>query len=249
MDLGLNGRVAIVTGASRGLGRAAALALAGEGMQVLGVARSTDALATLAEERPDAIAVAGCDMRDQEQVATLPAQAIERFGRLDAVVNNAGIAPAATFMEQDWDKWREVLEVNVTAPAVLAHAAGRHFAEQGSGKVINVVSTSGLRGKPGLVAYSSSKGALIRQTEALASEWARHGIQVNAIAPGAFDTDAQSAVTSSPEMLERRLRKIPARRMGAVEEFGPLVCLLASPASDFVTGATFVIDGGEVSKL
>lgn len=249
MDLDLEDKVAIVTGASRGLGRAAASALAAEGMKVLGVARCADALATLAAEDGDHIAVAECDMRDLDRVAALPDDAISRFGRLDAIVNNAGIAPASAFLEQDWQVWEDVLTINVTAPAVLARAAGRHFEEQGSGKVINIASTSGLRGKPGLVAYSSSKGALLRFTESLASEWARINVQVNAIAPGAFVTEAQSAVTSSPELLERRIRKIPARRMGATEEFGPLVCLLASPSSDFITGATFVIDGGEVSKL
>lgn len=249
MDLGLDGRVAIVTGASRGLGRAAALALAAEGAHVLGVARTADALERLAAERPERIAVAGCDMRDPEQVATLPAQAIARFGRIDVVVNNAGIAPAARFAEQDWRSWSEVLAVNVTAPAVLAQAAGEHLLAQRSGKVVNVASTAGLRGKPSLVAYSTSKGALVRFTEALAGEWAREGVQVNAIAPGAFETDAQAAVTGSPEVLDKRLRKIPARRMGAVAEFGPLVAYLASPLSDFVTGATFVIDGGEAAKL
>lgn len=249
MDLGLDGKVAIVTGASRGLGRAAALGLAGEGAKVLGVARSADALASLRETDPERIDVAECDMSDAAQVAALPERAIERFGGLDVIVNNAGIAPAAEFMAQDWDTWRRVLEVNVTAPAVLAAAAGPHLAAQGSGKVINVVSTSGLKGKPGLVAYSTSKGALVRQTEALAAEWARHNIQVNAIAPGAFKTEAQSAVTSSEEMLEKRVRKIPARRMAESEEFGPIVCMLASPLNDFVTGATFVIDGGEVAKL
>jgi 2-deoxy-D-gluconate 3-dehydrogenase len=87
------------------------------------------------------------------------------------------------------------------------------------------------------------------RTQSLASEWARHNVQVNAIAPGAFATEAQKAVTSSPDMLEKRVRKIPARRMGEIEEFGPVVCLLSSPRSNFITGATFVIDGGEVSKL
>jgi len=249
MDFDLDGRVAIVTGASRGLGRAAALALAAEGARVLGVARTAADLERLAAEHPERIAVAGCDMRDPEQVASLPAQAIGRFGRIDVVVNNAGIAPAARFAEQDWRTWNEVLAVNVTAPAVLARAAGEHFLAQRAGKVVNVASTAGLRGKPSLVAYSTSKGALVRFTEALAGEWARDGVQVNAIAPGAFDTDAQSAVTGAPEVLEKRIRKIPARRMGGVAEIGPLVAYLASPLSDFVTGATFVIDGGEAAKL
>jgi 2-deoxy-D-gluconate 3-dehydrogenase len=249
VDLDLNGRVAIVTGASRGLGRAAADALVSEGVRVLAVARDAEKLAQLERAHPEMIMAMTCDMRDLAAVSALADRAVERFGGLDIVVNNAGIAPAASFADQEWSTWSDVLAVNVTAPAVLTQSAGRRFIEQGSGKVINVVSTSGLRGKPGLVAYSASKGALIRFTEALGAEWAPLGIQVNAIAPGAFATDAQHAVTSDPELLARRIRKIPARRMGAPAEFGPLVAFLASAAANFVSGSTFVIDGGEVNKL
>jgi 2-dehydro-3-deoxy-D-gluconate 5-dehydrogenase len=249
VDLGLEGNVAIVTGASRGLGRAAAAALVAEGVRVLAVARDQSSLEVLAQAHPGRLLAAPCDMRDLQAVQALAELARERFGRLDVVVNNAGIAPAGKFIDQDWERWNETLAVNVTAPAVLAQAAGRIFIEQRSGKVINVASTSGLRGKPILVSYSASKAALIRLTEALAAEWAPFGIQVNAIAPGAFATDAQEAVTSDPDMLARRIRKIPAGRMADPVEFGPIVTFLASPASNFVTGATFVIDGGEVSKL
>lgn len=249
MDLGLEGKVAIVTGASRGLGRATVLALVAEGARVLGVARSTNALATLQEECGDAVAVAICDMLDLGQVAALPAQAIAAFGRLDVVVNNAGLAPAGAFADQDDALWQEVFSVNVFAPVALARAAGVHFLAQGSGKVVNIASTSGILGKPTLVAYSSSKGAMLQMTKALAAEWAHYGVQVNAIAPGAYATDAQAAVLESDTVLERRLRKIPAGRMGEPAEIGPLVCLLASPASDFITGSVYVADGGESSKL
>ena len=249
MDLGLQDKVAIVTGASRGLGWAAAAALVDEGVRVVAVARDRSSLQALAEAHPGRVLAAPCDMRDVDAVHALAELARERFGRLDVVVNNAGIAPAGKFIDQDWKRWNETLAVNVTAPAVLAQAAGAVFIEQRSGKVINVASTSGLRGKPILVSYSASKAALIRMTEALAAEWAPFGIQVNAIAPGAFTTDAQAAVTSDPDMLARRVRKIPAGRMADPVEFGPIVAFLASPASNFVTGATFVIDGGEVNKL
>ncbi|HEY1967287.1 MAG TPA: SDR family NAD(P)-dependent oxidoreductase [Pseudonocardia sp.] len=249
MDVELTDRVAIVTGASRGLGHAAATALVAEGARVLAVARSADDLEKLRATAPDRIAVARADMTDADQVAALPDRAVEWFGRLDVVVNNAGIAPAGRFIDQTRQEWDRVFAVNVRAPAVLARAAGAHLLRQRSGKVINVASTSGINGKPGLVSYSSSKGAILQFTKALAAEWARYGVQVNAIAPGAFETDAQAAVTGSPEILQRRLRKIPAGRMGRTDEFGPLVCYLASPLSDFMTGSVLVFDGGEVNKL
>ncbi|MGQ0624631.1 MAG: SDR family NAD(P)-dependent oxidoreductase [Sporichthyaceae bacterium] len=249
MDLELQGRVVIVTGASRGLGQAAAQALVAEGACVLAVARSTADLEKLRATAPDRIAIATVDMRSATEVAALADRAVEAFGRLDVVVNNAGIAPAGKFSEQAQEQWDEVFDVNVRAPAVLARAAGKHFLAQRSGKVINVASTSGINGKPTLVSYSASKGAMLQFTKALAGEWARFGIQVNAIAPGAFETDAQAAVTGDPAVLAARLKKIPAGRMGRSAEIGPLVCYLASPCSDFMTGSVLVIDGGEVSKL
>jgi 2-deoxy-D-gluconate 3-dehydrogenase len=249
MDLELTDRVAIVTGASRGLGHATVTALVAEGVRVLAVARSRDDLEKLRATAPGQIAVACIDMTDVDEVAALPDLAVEHFARLDVVVNNAGIAPAGRFVDQSQQEWDDVFAVNVRAPAVLTRAAGKHLLAQRAGKVINVASTSGINGKPVLVSYSSSKGAVLQFTKALAAEWARFGVQVNAIAPGAFETDAQSAVVSSPETLDRRLRKIPAGRMGRTEEFGPLVCYLASPLSDFMTGSVLVFDGGEVNKL
>ncbi|MFT5351036.1 MAG: 2-deoxy-D-gluconate 3-dehydrogenase [Planctomycetota bacterium] len=249
IDLKLEGKVAIVTGASRGLGEASAIALVEQGAKVLAAARSIDELNKLKQKYPDSVEVKQCDMMDENSVASLPQLAVDTFGRIDIVVNNAGIAPAGKFVEQDQKIWDEVFAVNVKAPAVLARAAGHFFIKQKSGKIINIASTSGILGKPILVAYSSSKGAVLQFTKALAAEWAGLGIQVNAIAPGAFETDAQSAVLESPEILERRLRKIPAKRMGDAGEIGPMVCYLASSVSDFVTGSVIVMDGGESSKL
>jgi 2-deoxy-D-gluconate 3-dehydrogenase len=247
MNLQLDGRVAIVTGASRGLGRAMVEALAGEGARVLAVARSGNDLAELESETVRAHV---CDVRSRHELEALPARAVKAFGRLDIVVNNAGIAPAGAFVDQSAAEWDEVFAVNITGPAILTRAAGPHLlGNPEGGRVINVASTTGITGKPQLVSYSASKAALIQFTRALAAEWAPAGVQVNAVAPGAFETDAQRLVLDSPELLARRIRKIPAGRLALPVEIGPLVCMLASPLLSFVTGAVFVIDGGEVSKL
>ena len=253
IDYGLEGQTAIVTGASRGLGRAAAIALLEQGANVVAAARSEDELKNLEADYPGPnqrqVLAVPCDMLDTAAVAALPGKALEAFGRLDIVVNNAGIAPAGKFLEQSDEEWQRVLAINVTAPAVLARAAGKILVEQGSGKVINIASTSGILGKAYLVSYSSSKGALLQFTKALAAEWASQGVQVNAIAPGAFETEAQRAVLDDPDILNRRIRKIPVKRMGEPAEIGPLICYLASRLSDFATGSVFVIDGGESCKI
>ncbi|MDQ4421566.1 SDR family NAD(P)-dependent oxidoreductase [Sphingobium sp. DEHP117] len=249
MNLKLQDKVAIVTGASRGLGYAAVLALLEEGTRIVATARSTKDLEELAARAPDRILPVTCDMRDMDAVAALVPQCIERFGRIDIVVNNAGIAPAGAFLDQTVEGLEELMAVNVIAPGVLSKEAGRHMIEQRSGKIINVASISGLRGKPVLVGYSASKGALIQMSKALAAEWARYNVQVNAIAPGGFVTEAQAAVVNNEDVFKKRVRKIPAGRMADPTEIGPMVCYLASELSDFVTGAVLVIDGGETAKI
>jgi 2-deoxy-D-gluconate 3-dehydrogenase len=250
MTAGLDGKVALVTGASRGLGAEMAVGLARSGAIVVAAARSAAQLAVLAGRTPDRIIALHFDAGDPASAESLVDRAVAVAGRLDIVVNNAGIAPAGDILEQDPALWRRVMEVNVIAPMMIARTAARQMIAQGTGgKIINIASGTGVRGKPGLVAYSASKGALTRMTEAMAAELARHNIQVNCIAPGAFRTEAQQAVTQSPELLHRRTRRIPARRMADPAEIVPLTLLLASPGSEFITGSIVVIDGGEVGKL
>lgn len=249
MDLHLSGSVAIVTGASRGLGREIARGFAAEGVSVVAAARSIDDLRALAEEFGDLVHPQVCDVSDFDQIRALVPVALSTFGRLDIVVNNAGIAPAGSFSSMPLERWQKIFDVNVLAPVALIQASGPHMREQGSGKIINIGSLSSLRGKPALAAYSASKGALLRMTEALSAEWARHGIQVNMIAPGGFATEAQQAVLDDPQTLTQRLRKIPTGRMGDAVEISALACYLASPLSNFVTGSCYTIDGGELAKL
>lgn len=249
MDLGLRDTVVLVTGASRGLGAAMALALAGEGATVVAAARSKDSLAEVAAQGDGRISTVEVDMRDEASVQALVPEVLGRHGRIDGLVNNAGIAPAGKFADQDPEVWKDAMTVNVLAPMMLAQAAGVRMIEQGGGRIVNVASTTGVRGKPFLVPYSTSKGAVVRFTEALAAEWAAKNVQVNCIAPGAFVTEAQKAVTESPDLLAKRVAKIPAGRMADPSEIVPLTCLLVSPLSSFTTGAIFVVDGGESGKL
>jgi len=249
MDLGIEGRVAIVTGASRGLGLAAAAALAAEGVKVLAASRSQGDLGELLAARPGQVVHRPYDARDPESGAALAEAAVTEFGGVDILVNNAGVAPAARFLDDTLENWRDTFEVNVMAPVALTRAAGPRMIERGGGKVINIASLVGVRGKAWLSAYSASKGALVRLTEALAAEWARHDIQVNAIAPGAFATEAQSAVLESEELHRKRVAKVPARRFAEPREMDGLLLYLASPLSNFVTGVTYAIDGGELATL
>jgi len=249
VERGLAGKVAVVTGASRGLGRATATALSEAGVRVLASARSGPELEALAATAPERVRAAPCDLRDPAAAEHLVDRALDAFGRLDIVVNDAAVSARGRFLAQSPEAWREAFDVNVLAPFHLCAAAGRHLVAQGSGKIVNIASTAALRGAAGLVAYTATKGALVQFTAALAAELAPDGVQVNAIAPGAFATAMQEGVTSSPDRLAARLARIPAGRMGRPEELADLVCYLASSASDFVTGSVFVIDGGEAAHL
>lgn len=249
MDLRLKDTVVLVTGASRGLGASMALGLAREGALVVAAARSKDSLAEVAAQGEGRISTIEADMRDEASVQALVPEVVARHGRIDGLINNAGIAPAGHFATQDPEIWRDAMAVNVIAPMLLAQAAGVRMIEQGGGRIVNVASTTGVRGKPFLVPYSTSKGAVVRFTEALAAEWALKNVQVNCIAPGAFVTEAQKAVTDSADLLAKRVAKIPAGRMADPAELVPLACLLMSPLSSFTTGAIFVVDGGESGKL
>jgi 2-deoxy-D-gluconate 3-dehydrogenase len=249
MDLQLKHTVVLLTGASRGLGAAMAVALAREGAHVVAAARSVESLEEVASRGEGRITTLEADMRDETSVARVVPEVLERHGRIDGLINNAGIAPAGKFATQDPAVWKDALAVNVVAPMLLAQAAGVQMIEQGGGRIVNVASTTGVRGKPFLVPYSTSKGAVVRFTEALAAEWAPKNVQVNCIAPGAFVTEAQKAVTESPELHAKRIAKIPAGRMADPAELVPLACLLVSPLSSFTTGAIFVVDGGESGKL
>lgn len=243
----LAGKVAVVTGASRGLGRAMAAALAGAGADVAVAARSKPDLeqtARLVEAEGGRALVAPTDVTSQAEIEALVGRTLGELGRLDIVVNNSGLARVKPLVEWDPEEWRALVDVNLLAAFRLCRAAGPHLIAQRTGKVVNVASMLAGIGLPGYSVYSATKGGIIAFTRTLGVEWARHNIQVNAIAPGWFDTDMSAPAWADPKVGGRLIRDIPARRIGRPEEIGPLVVYLASPASDFMTGQTIYLDGG-----
>jgi NAD(P)-dependent dehydrogenase (short-subunit alcohol dehydrogenase family) len=244
----LTGKVAVVTGASRGLGRAIALALAEAGADVAVAGRAAADLEDTAHQaaRHDVRALSFVtDVSAYPDVERLMAHAVSALGRLDVVVNNAGIARVAPLAEASLDDWRAIVDVNLSGVFYGCRAAAPYLIRQRSGKVINLASVLATVALPGYTMYAATKGAVISLTRTLAVEWARHNIQVNAIAPGWFITDMNEAAFADPRVHDRLTRDVPARRTGRLEEIGPLAVYLSSTGSDFMTGQTIFLDGGQ----
>ena len=243
----LSGRVAIMTGAGRGLGRTMALALAAAGADLALASRTAPELETLVEEvnalGRRAIAVP-TDVTSPEACEELVAAAIERLGRLDIMVNNAGTNVRKSMLEITPEEYDFVIETNLKGYFNGARAAGRHFVDQGSGKVINISSILGSVALPNQAAYASSKGAIDQLTKVLALEWASAGVQVNGLAPTYFETDLTRPLYEDPERRAFIEERTPMGRWGQPHELAGAVIFLASDASDFVTGQTILVDGG-----
>ena len=236
-----------MTGASRGLGRAMAVALARAGADVAVAARSKPDLeetARLVKETGRRALVVETDVTAYAQVDTLVQRTIGTLGGLHIVVNNSGIARVAPVAQMSPDDFRSTLDVNLLGVFNGCRAAAAHLIAQKGGKIINISSVLGQVGLPGYSAYAASKAGVMGFTRALAAEWARHSIQVNALAPGWFVTDMNADAFDDPRTRERLLRDVPARRTGRLDEIGPLAVYLASSASDFMTGQTLFLDGG-----
>jgi NAD(P)-dependent dehydrogenase (short-subunit alcohol dehydrogenase family) len=248
----LAGRVALVTGASRGLGRAMAVALAAAGADVALSARSKPDLeetAHLVERAGGRACVTSADVTVYADVERAVGQARATLGRLDVLVNNSGKAVVKPLTEWTPEEWDDLFRVNVGGALNGCRAAAPYLIAQRSGKVINVSSMLAAVGLSGYTVYSATKGAIIAFTRTLGVEWARHNVQVNAIAPGWFATDMSAPAFESGDsrLAERLLRDIPARRRGQPDEIGPLTVYLASAASDFMTGQTLFLDGGHTA--
>ncbi|KMS69323.1 SDR family NAD(P)-dependent oxidoreductase [Prauserella rugosa] len=247
----LAGKTAIVTGAGRGLGRAMAVALADAGADVALAARSKDQLDTVAEEvtrRGRRAMAVPTDVTDADAVRNLVDRTVDHFGHLDVVVNNSGVIDSRPLLEQDHATWDRVVDTNLRGTYLVTRAAGEHLVAQGSGKVVNVASNFAFKGIANHAAYCASKAAVVAFTKAMAVEWAPHGVQVNALAPGYFATDLNADLRADPDALAKVVRAVPARRMGEAPELASWLVLLAGPASDFMTGEAIVIDGGQTAR-
>jgi len=247
----LDGRVAIVTGAGRGLGKQIALSLASVGADVGIIARTRSQLEETAheiEELGQRVLVVPIDIARSDEVNHAVEQVISTLGPVDILVNNAGIAEEKSLLEVTDDDWHRVMGVNLDGAFFFCRAVGRQMVERKRGKIINIGSVLGLVGYQNFASYSTSKGALLQFTRTLALEWARYGINVNAIAFGWFETEMNINAMAQEKVREGLMRRIPFRRFGHPSEVGPLVVFLASPASDFMTGSITVMDGGELIK-
>jgi NAD(P)-dependent dehydrogenase (short-subunit alcohol dehydrogenase family) len=248
LTIDLAGSVALVTGASRGLGRVAALALAGAGADLALTGRSeADVRATAEAARAHGVRaeIFLGDLARPADIEAVVAGAEAAFGRIDALVNNAGIAgvekPVVELGPEDWDA---VLAVNLTAPALVARAVARGMIERRRGRIVNVASIGALMPLGNLGPYCASKAGLVQLTKVMALELARHNVQVNALCPGYFLTPMNEAFFASEPGQALIRRSIPMRRLGDPVELGPAIVYLASEVTRFMTGSVVVIDGG-----
>ncbi len=238
------GRVALVTGASRGLGRAAALRLIERGAQVAINVRDEARAAAVAAEI-GAFPVAG-DVAAEGIPERLVAQTVERFGRLDILVNNAAFANGTRFLDLSADEWRRALEINMTAPFLLMKAAVPGMKARGYGRIINISSTAGrMVSTLGGSHYTASKTGLLGLTRAAAKELGKHGITVNAVCPGMIDTEL-TRENAAIDRLEEYARGYPVPRLGTAREVADLICFAASEAAGYITGASLDINGGDL---
>jgi 2-deoxy-D-gluconate 3-dehydrogenase len=246
----VDGKVAIVTGATRGIGRAAAEALgeAGADVAVLGSSKQP-------EETCEAVRALGRralgfsgDLTDASFRERVVSDVLAAWGHVDILVNNAGTTvrtPAVDYAESDWDK---VIDLNLTALFRLCQRVGREMLKQGSGKIINIASMQSFTGGWTIPAYAASKGGVAQVTKSLANEWARHNVNVNAIAPGYILTDLTRPIHDDPVRNKEIMDRIPVQRWGTPEDMKGMFIYLASPASDFVHGAIMMVDGGWMAR-
>jgi NAD(P)-dependent dehydrogenase (short-subunit alcohol dehydrogenase family) len=243
----LSGKLAVVTGASKGLGKAMALALAKSGATVALVSRDAEKLKSVASEIASldgSAAAFVADVTDEEQVLRLEREVSQQLGRVQILINNAGINIRKHLVDFTLEEWQSVLDTNLTSVFLMCRAFVPHMRGAGYGRILNMTSIMSHVSLPGRSAYSSSKAAVLGLIRALALELAPESITVNGISPGPFGTEMNTPIMQNPEANAQFLASIPAGRWGKVDEIGALACYLCSDAAGFITGTDILIDGG-----
>lgn len=243
----LTGKVAVVTGASRGLGQFFGRALARAGADLVLTSREPAAVKNFAAEIESlgrqALPLA-LDVRQQESIGRMVDSALARYGKIDVLVNNAGCNVRKRALEVTWDDWNTVLDTNLRGTFFVAQAVARHMVARNYGRIINIGSVTCVAGCAGLGPYGASRGGVKQLTMSLADDWGRHGITVNCLAPGWFKTQQNARLYEDQEWVEYLCERIPLKRPGCPQDLEGAVVFLASDASAYITGQTLLVDGG-----
>jgi NAD(P)-dependent dehydrogenase (short-subunit alcohol dehydrogenase family) len=243
----LTGRVALVTGASRGLGRTFSRAIAEAGADVVITSRSPASLGPVQAEIESlgrkAVALE-LDVRSEKSIRSMTAAAIEAFGRIDVLVNNAGCNVRKRAADVTWDDWNAVLDTNLRGTFFVSQAVAQHMIQRARGRIVNIGSVTAVFGYAGLAPYGASRGGIRQLTMSLADDWGPHGITVNCLAPGWFKTDQNAVLYEDTEWVSYLVDRIPLKRPGVPSDLAGALIFLASDASAYVTGQTLLVDGG-----
>lgn len=243
----LSGKVAIVTGASRGLGQTFARALAHAGADLVITSRTLDSLAPFQKEVEGigrrAVALE-LDVRNESSIRRMAAEAVKAYGHIDVLVNNAGCNVRKPAVDVTWDEWNLILDTNLRGAFFVAQSVAREMIPRGRGRIINVGSVTSVMGYAGLGPYGASRGGIRQLTMSLADDWGPHGITVNCLAPGWFKTEQNKVMYEDPAWVAYLIDRIPLRRPGKMSDLEGPVVFLASDASEYITGQTLLVDGG-----